>query len=80
MVALMPSSTTIATTCVTVPSAFHRGLHELAAEQGQAPDDVVRQAVALLAFARDQVRWGRRLGFFSEEEGRPVIHAEITLD
>ena len=63
-----------------VSDAFLEGLDELAeAEGGLSRAEVVRRAVALLAFARKEQQEGRRMGFFVEENGEPRIKEVVTL-
>jgi Arc/MetJ-type ribon-helix-helix transcriptional regulator len=62
-----------------VSEAFLEGLDELVDEEGLSRAEVVRRAVALLAFARKEQQEGRRMGFFVEEDGQPRIKEVVTL-
>ncbi|MFM8524747.1 MAG: ribbon-helix-helix protein, CopG family [Cyanobacteriota bacterium] len=63
-----------------VSDAFLEGLDELVEAEGLSRAEVVRRAVALLAFARKEAREGRRMGFFVEEaDGVPRIKEVVTL-
>lgn len=62
-----------------VSEAFLEGLDALADAEGLNRAEVVRRAVALLAFARKEEKEGRRMGFFTEENGQPQIKEVVTL-
>ena len=62
-----------------VSEAFLEGLDQLTVEEGQSRAEVIRRAVALLAFAHKEKKEGRRLGFFTEENGQPRIKEVVTL-
>jgi len=63
-----------------VSDAFLEGLDELAEAEGLTRAEVVRRAVALLAFARKEAQEGRRMGFFVEEaDGVPRIKEVVAL-
>lgn len=62
-----------------VSDAFLEGLDQLAETEGLSRAEVVRRAVALLAFARKEEKEGRRMGFFTEENGQPQIKEVVTL-
>lgn len=63
-----------------VSASFREGLDELAAAEGLSRSEVVRRAVALLAFARKQAQQGRQLGFFQVEDGQVVVKEVVSLD
>lgn len=62
-----------------VSDAFLSGLDQLSEEEQSSRADVIRRAVALYAFARDEARQGRKLGFFTEEGGRQVVKEVVAL-
>ncbi|MEB3262485.1 MAG: ribbon-helix-helix domain-containing protein [Cyanobacteriota bacterium] len=62
-----------------VSDAFLEGLDQLAEAEGLSRAEVVRRAVALLAFARKEQQEGKRMGFFVEENGQPRIKEVVTL-
>lgn len=62
-----------------VSPGFIDGLDQLAGEIGDDRSEIVRRAVALLWHAREQQGRGRKLGFFSEEDGRIVVKTTVTL-
>ena len=62
-----------------VSDAFLEGLDQLAEAEGLSRAEVVRRAVALLAFARKEEQEGRRMGFFVEENGQPRIKEVVAL-
>jgi Arc/MetJ-type ribon-helix-helix transcriptional regulator len=62
-----------------VSEGFLEGLDQLVDEEGASRSEVIRRAVALLAFARKEAKEGRRLGFFTEENGEPRIKEVVTL-
>lgn len=62
-----------------VSDAFLEGLDELAAAEGLSRAEVVRRAVALLAFAHKEAQEGRRMGFFEETDGAPRIKEVVAL-
>ena len=41
--------------------------------------DLIRRAIALYSFAKEEERQGRKLGFFSEEDNRDVVKQVISL-
>ncbi len=41
--------------------------------------DLIRRAVALYSFAKEEERLGRKLGFFSEEDNRDVVKQVLAL-
>jgi metal-responsive CopG/Arc/MetJ family transcriptional regulator len=55
------------------------GLDELSIKEGMTRSDLIRRAVALYSFAKEEERQGRKLGFFSEEDNRDVVKQVITL-
>lgn len=62
-----------------VSDAFLEGLDQLAEAEGLSRAEVVRRAVALLAFAKKEELEGRRMGFFVEEAGVPRIKEVVAL-
>jgi predicted transcriptional regulator len=62
-----------------VSDAFLEGLDQLAEAEGLSRAEVVRRAVALLAFAKKEEQEGRRMGFFVEEAGVPRIKEVVAL-
>ena len=62
-----------------VSEAFLKGLDQLAEAEGLSRAEVVRRAVALLAFAKREEREGRRMGFFVEDNGQPQIKEVVAL-
>jgi predicted transcriptional regulator len=62
-----------------VSDAFLSGLDQLSEEEQSSRADIIRRAVALYAFARDEARQGRKLGFFTEEGGRQVVKEVVAL-
>ena len=62
-----------------VSDAFLEGLDELSIKEGMTRSDLIRRAVALYSFAKEEERQGRKLGFFSEEDNRDVVKQVITL-
>ena len=59
---------------------FIQGLDQLAAEEDRSRAEVVRRAVALLAFAKAQQQRGRRLGFFStDDNGHTHLQRTVSL-
>jgi predicted transcriptional regulator len=62
-----------------VSREFLRGLDQLAAAEDMSRAEVVRRAVALLAFARAEEAQGRRLGFFTEEQGQVQVKEVVSL-
>ena len=62
-----------------VSEAFLEGLDQLAEAEGLSRAEVVRRAVALLAFAKKEEQEGRRMGFFVEEAGVPRIKEVVAL-
>lgn len=62
-----------------VSDAFLEGLDQLALEEGLSRAEVIRRAVTLLAFAHKEEKEGRRMGFFTEENGQPRIKEVVAL-
>ena len=62
-----------------VSDAFLEGLDELSIKEGMTRSDLIRRAVALYSFAKEEERQGRNLGFFSEEDNRDVVKQVIAL-
>ena len=62
-----------------VSDSFLEGLDQLAEAEGLSRAEVVRRAVALLAFAKKEKQEGRSMGFFVEEGGLPRIKEVVTL-
>ncbi len=62
-----------------VNDAFLNGLDQLTQAEGSSRAEIVRRAVALYAFAKQEESQGRRLGFFTEEGGRQVVKEVIAL-
>lgn len=62
-----------------VSDEFLQGLDSLASAEKLNRAEVVRRAVALYAFASQEAKEGRRLGFFTEENGEPRIKEVVTL-
>lgn len=62
-----------------VNDAFLSGLDQLTEAEGSSRADVIRRAVALYAFAKQEESQGRRLGFFTEEGGRQVVKEVVAL-
>jgi Arc/MetJ-type ribon-helix-helix transcriptional regulator len=62
-----------------VSDAFLEGLDQLAQEEGLSRAEVIRRAVTLLAFAHKEEKEGRRMGFFTEENGQPRIKEVVAL-
>lgn len=62
-----------------VSDAFLEGLDELSIKEGMTRSDLIRRAVALYSFAKEEERQGRKLGFFSEEGTRDVVKQVIAL-
>jgi len=62
-----------------VSDAFLEGLDELSIKEGMTRSDLIRRAIALYSFAKEEERQGRKLGFFSEEDNRDVVKQVITL-
>ena len=62
-----------------VSDAFLEGLDELSINEGMSRSDLIRRAVALYSFAKEEERHGRKLGFFSEEDNRDVVKQVISL-
>lgn len=62
-----------------VSEGFLVGLDELAVAEGLSRAEVVRRAVALLAFARKEAALGHRMGFFVEQDGQPLIKEVVSL-
>jgi hypothetical protein len=78
----MPPSTTMAQSerlALRVNDAFLNGLDQLTQAEGSSRAEIVRRAVALYAFAKQEESQGRRLGFFTEEGGRQVVKEVIAL-
>ena len=62
-----------------VSDAFLEGLDELSIKEGMTRSDLIRRAIALYSFAKEEERQGRKLGFFSEEDNRDVVKQVISL-
>jgi metal-responsive CopG/Arc/MetJ family transcriptional regulator len=62
-----------------VSDAFLEGLDELSIKEGMTRSDLIRRAVALYSFAKEEERQGRKLGLFSEEDNRDVVKQVIAL-
>lgn len=62
-----------------VSDAFLEGLDELSIKEGMSRSDLIRRAVALYSFAKEEERQGRKLGFFSQEDKRDVVKQVIAL-
>ena len=62
-----------------VSDAFLEGLDELSIKEGMTRSDLIRRAIALYSFAKEEERQGRKLGFFSEEDNRNVVKQVIAL-
>ena len=62
-----------------VSDAFLEGLDELSSKEGMTRSDLIRRAIALYSFAKEEERQGRKLGFFSEEDNRDVVKQVIAL-
>jgi metal-responsive CopG/Arc/MetJ family transcriptional regulator len=59
--------------------AFLEGLNELSIKEGMTRSDLIRRAVALYSFAKEEEPQGRKLGFFSEEDNRDIVKQVIAL-
>jgi metal-responsive CopG/Arc/MetJ family transcriptional regulator len=62
-----------------VSDAFLEGLDELSIKESMTRSELIRRAVALYSFAKEEERQGRELGFFSEEDNRDVVKQVIAL-
>lgn len=62
-----------------VSDAFLKGLDELSIKEGMTRSDLIRRAIALYSFAKEEERQGCKLGFFSEEDNRDVVKQVIAL-
>ena len=62
-----------------VSDACLEGLDELSIKEGMTRSDLIRRAIALYSFAKEEERQGRKLGFFSEEDNRDVVKQVIAL-
>ena len=64
-----------------VPPEFTRELDSLTASGDlETRSEVIRKAVALYVHAREQENAGRKLGFFVEENGAPVVKQVVSFD
>ena len=50
-----------------VSDAFLEGLDELSINDGMSRSDLIRRAVALYSFAKEEERQGRKLGFLAKK-------------
>lgn len=62
-----------------VSEAFIDGLDRLTSSEGESRADVIRRAVALYSFAKEEERRGRRLCFFVEEDGKDVVKQVVIV-
>ena len=62
-----------------VSDTFLDGLDQLSNEEQVSRSDIIRRAVALYAFAREEARSGRKLGFFTEEGDRQIVKQVVAL-
>jgi metal-responsive CopG/Arc/MetJ family transcriptional regulator len=64
-----------------VTPEFTRELDSLkAAGNSETRSEVIRKAVALYVHAREQENAGRKLGFFVEENGAPVVKQVVSFN
>lgn len=64
---------------VRVSEVFANKLAQLADAQGETQSDVIRRAVALYSFAKEEENRGRKLGFYVEENGRDVVKQIVVV-
>jgi len=62
-----------------VSDTFLDGLDQLSSDEQVSRADIIRRAVALYAFAREEARSGRKLGFFTEEGDRQIVKQVVAL-
>ena len=60
---------------------FARELDSLtAAGNPETRSEVIRKAIALYVHAREQESYGRKLGFFVEENGEKVVKQTVSFE